>query len=317
MPRRVSSYPCPPPSLRAVDCESIGAECGIELTEDAILQAGSAQSGQGTDEGSPDELGNEGSTPAERIEAGLRADCADEFGKCLGIQALCTGIEIKLGHSPLSEGAAYPGPNLPILGEIGIEWSMEVANNIWAKIGVFDGGFGIELNNIFLVEFYVGAVRKDMLKIGLGLKFDFTYCTVRDQASPWPPMRTRVHILRPLGLQCPCPDHGLVHVHARRSASFRSQSAKRTAALRGGASRSASCASSVSCAMAAGGASRAPPRAPCLAVVVGCRPSLMAPGGRGVSCMAATPCKALALRPCKSRALLTTAKWVRRRAPHK
>ena len=93
-------------------------------------------------------------------------------------KALCIGVDIVLGHSPIVKRAQYGLPEIPIVGPIGIEWALTIANLIWARIGLFDGGFGIELEDTFNIEFFAGATRVELLGVGVEFKFDFTYCTV-------------------------------------------------------------------------------------------------------------------------------------------
>ena len=97
---------------------------------------------------------------------------------CKTIQNMCIGIDIALGHTPIVKGAKYAGPKLPIVGECGLEWSLVIANSMWAKLGMFDGGFGIDVEDTFTLEWYVGVTRVEIFKIGIELKFDFTYCNV-------------------------------------------------------------------------------------------------------------------------------------------
>ena len=48
-----------------------------------------------------------------------------------------------------------------------------------AHTGIFDGGFGIELENTFTIEIAMGPLRIEIFKAGVEFKFDFTYCSVR------------------------------------------------------------------------------------------------------------------------------------------
>lgn len=117
-------------------------------------------------------------TSIRRRRLASRRRLAMSKDTCLNIQALCQGIDIILGHSPIEKGAKYGGPKLPLIGEVGLEWSLVIANSLWARLGIFDGGFGVDVEDTFTVEFYAGPIRHEILKIGIELKFDFTYCTI-------------------------------------------------------------------------------------------------------------------------------------------
>ena len=64
--------------------------------------------------------------------------------------ALCAGIDISLGHSPITRRSQLAGPSLPLIGSIGLEWALAIANVVWARLGIFDGGVGIELEDTFI-----------------------------------------------------------------------------------------------------------------------------------------------------------------------
>lgn len=67
---------------------------------------------------------------------------------------------------------------LPLLGPVGFEVSLNLANSIWAKFGIFDGGYGVNIGNEAKAEFFFGPVRVSIVHLQLKWKFDFTYCTV-------------------------------------------------------------------------------------------------------------------------------------------
>ena len=82
---------------------------------------------------------------------------------CMAKKTLCIGIDIILGHSPIVKGKDYKGPTLPLIGAIGFEWGAKAINQIWARIGIFDGGFGLRVEDVFFAEFYLGKTRIEVL----------------------------------------------------------------------------------------------------------------------------------------------------------
>lgn len=89
----------------------------------------------------------------------------------------CRGIDFILGHSPIVKVWRFAGPSLPVFGPVGFEASLVFANLIWARLGFFDGGFGVELEDGFTAEIFSSLARKEFVFAGLDFKFDFTYCT--------------------------------------------------------------------------------------------------------------------------------------------
>ena len=93
-------------------------------------------------------------------------------------QQLCQGIEIMLGFSPIAKRKAWDLVDLPLLGPVGFEMNLELANRIWARLGIFDGGLGIHIVNEAKAELYFGPVRVSLIHAQLKFKFVFTYCNV-------------------------------------------------------------------------------------------------------------------------------------------
>ena len=57
-------------------------------------------------------------------------------------EPLCIGVDLILGHSPIKKRSTYPLGDIPLIGEVGIESSLVLANVVWARAGLFEAGFG-------------------------------------------------------------------------------------------------------------------------------------------------------------------------------
>jgi hypothetical protein len=90
---------------------------------------------------------------------------------------LCRGWDLQLGHIPTYYSWVFQTPTLPIVGAVGLEAVLNVANQVWSRIGLFDGGFGIEIEETFFAEFFLGFVRIEVFGAGLEFKMDLTWCT--------------------------------------------------------------------------------------------------------------------------------------------
>jgi len=57
-------------------------------------------------------------------------------------EPLCLGIDIVLGHTPIVKRQTWGGIKIPLIGELGFEAGLTIANLVWARLGMFDMGFG-------------------------------------------------------------------------------------------------------------------------------------------------------------------------------
>jgi len=57
-------------------------------------------------------------------------------------EKLCIGVDLILGHSPIKKRSTLPLGTIPLIGEVGIESSLVLANLVWARAGLFEVGFG-------------------------------------------------------------------------------------------------------------------------------------------------------------------------------
>lgn len=94
------------------------------------------------------------------------------------IKQLCTGVELTLGFSPITKGKSFDLLDIPIVGLVGFGVYLDLGANLWARLGIFDGGFGVDIGIEAKAEFYFGPVRLSLLHAQAKFKFDFTYCTV-------------------------------------------------------------------------------------------------------------------------------------------
>ena len=106
------------------------------------------------------EQGNQSTRRRLQLPAGStankdRAQVAGAFGAKLAagiastalcylpaLEYLCIGIDLILGHTPIGKRATYPLGKIPLVGEVGIETALTLANLVWGRIGLFEGGFG-------------------------------------------------------------------------------------------------------------------------------------------------------------------------------
>jgi hypothetical protein len=54
----------------------------------------------------------------------------------------CIGVDLVLGHSPIAKRNTYPLGKIPIVGEVGIESALVLANLVWGRASLFETGFG-------------------------------------------------------------------------------------------------------------------------------------------------------------------------------
>ena len=57
-------------------------------------------------------------------------------------EPLCIGVDLILGHSPIAKRSTYPLGKIPIVGEVGIESALKLANVVWSRASLFELGFG-------------------------------------------------------------------------------------------------------------------------------------------------------------------------------
>jgi hypothetical protein len=103
-------------------------------------------------------------------------------------QQICTGIEIMLGFSPVVARKDWPLVDLPLLGPVGFEMNLALANRVWARLGVFDGGFGVHIFNEANAEIYFGPVRISVIKAEV----------------LWPTIITPMRLSHPCAHSCGC-----------------------------------------------------------------------------------------------------------------
>ena len=57
-------------------------------------------------------------------------------------EKMCIGVDLVLGHSPIAKRNTYPLGKIPIVGEVGIESALVLANLVWGRASLFETGFG-------------------------------------------------------------------------------------------------------------------------------------------------------------------------------
>ena len=95
-------------------------------------------------------------------------------GKVDLAKALCIGVEINIGHSPLMKSAQYSTPSIPLIGSPSIQWVLEVENLVWSRLGMLDGGFGIKLTDMLTIDLSTSLSRYTLAEVGLEFEFDVT-----------------------------------------------------------------------------------------------------------------------------------------------